>query len=324
MVAISPENLQTLGSLSNMYQTITEEAWGLVHSLASQCGSEHGFGTMSPAAYDTAWVAMTEKKGADGKSRPLFPEAFDYLKETQAEDGSWAAETSDADGIVNTLAALLALKRQERLYEAARADNERRCKAAEASLRRMLGDWDLEAADRVGLEILVPNLLKLLETEGIQFDFPSRKPLMALNAAKLARLGPVLTSPVQTTLIHTLEAFVGSLDFDKVRHHRMPNGSMLGSPSSTAAYLMNASSWDDEAEAYLRMVFEQKSVVGYKGGFPSAFPSPIFEISWVCGFELPWPIIFEILSFADSGRCWTHSWRLVLTRMISCLRTSES
>ncbi|KAF2191564.1 hypothetical protein K469DRAFT_440817, partial [Zopfia rhizophila CBS 207.26] len=164
-----------------------------------------------------------------------------YLKATQADDGSWAAETSDADGIINTLAALLALKRQVRQYEAAMADNERRCGAAEASLRRMLSQWDLEASDRVGMEVLVPNLLKLLEAEGVQFDFPSRKPLMALNAAKLARLGPILTSPVQTTLIHTLEAFVGTLDFDKVKHHQMPNGSMLASPSSTAAYLMNAS-----------------------------------------------------------------------------------
>ena len=236
---------------------------------------------MSPAAYDTAWVAMTEKKGEDGKLRPLFPEAYEYLKQTQSDDGSWAAETSDADGIVNTLAALLALKRQERQFEEMRADNERRCRAAEDSLRRMLGQWDLDAADRVGLEILVPNMLRLLETEGISFDFPSRKPLMALNEAKLARLGPILTSPVQTTLIHTLEAFVGTLDFDKVKHHKMPNGSMLASPSSTAAYLMNSSVWDNDAEAYLRTVFDQKSAIGHKGGFPSAFPSTLFEVSWV-------------------------------------------
>ncbi|KAF2477643.1 Ent-kaurene synthase, partial [Lindgomyces ingoldianus] len=236
---------------------------------------------MSPATYDTAWVAMTEKKGEDGRIRTLFPEAYDYLKATQSEDGSWAAETSDADGIINTLAALLALKRQERQYEAARADNERRCRAAEDSLRRLLGKWDLDATDRVGLEVLVPNLLRLLEIEGVQFDFPSRKPLMALNAAKLATLGPILTSPVQTTLIHTLEAFVGTLDFDKVKQHKMPNGSMLASPSSTAAYLMNSTTWDNDAEAYLRTVFEQQTVIGNKGGFPSAFPSPIFEISWV-------------------------------------------
>jgi hypothetical protein len=264
-----------------MYQSIAEEAWGLVHSLALQSTAPHGFGTMSPAAYDTAWVAMTEKKDKDGKLKPLFPEAYSYLEKTQSEDGSWAAETSDTDGIVNTLAALLALKKQERRREAALVDNQRRCLAAEASLRRLLNGWDVEASDRVGLEVLVPNLLRLLEREGVVFDFPSRKSLLALNAVKVAQLGPALTSLKQTTLIHTLEAFVGTLDFDKVKQHKMPNGSMLASPSSTAAYLMNATEWDDEAEAYLRMVYQKHSELGHKGGFPSAFPSTIFETSWV-------------------------------------------
>ena len=265
-----------------MYESIAEEAWGLVHSLATQCVAPNGFGTMSPAAYDTAWVAMTEKKDRHGKLQPLFPEAYSYLEKTQSEDGSWAAETSDTDGIVNTLAALLAFKKQERRLQDALSGNQSRCLAAEASLRRMLNSWDIEASDRVGLEILVPNLLRLLESEGITFDFPSRKSLMALNAAKVSRLGPALTSPRQTTLIHTLEAFVGSLDFDKVKHHKMPNGSMLASPSSTAAYLMNSTEWDEEAEAYLRMVYQQQSKMGHEGGFPSAFPSTIFETSWVC------------------------------------------
>ncbi|KAF2677878.1 hypothetical protein K458DRAFT_446746 [Lentithecium fluviatile CBS 122367] len=44
---------------------------------------------------------------------------------------------------------------------------------------------------------------------------------------------------------------------------------------------MNATEWDDEAEAYLQMVCQQQSATGHKGGFPSAFPSTIFETSWV-------------------------------------------
>ena len=150
-----------------MYQSITKEARELVHFLATQCDSEHGVGSMSPAPYDTAWVAMIEKKGGDGLSRPLFPEAYDYLEKTQSSDGSWAAETSDADGIVNTLAALLALRKREKQLEAARADNEKRCRAAEGALHRMLNSWNPNNTDRVGLEVLVPNLLKLLEAEGV-------------------------------------------------------------------------------------------------------------------------------------------------------------
>jgi hypothetical protein len=264
-----------------MHQTIEEEAWGLVHLLASQSKTKDGYGTMTPAAYDTAWVAMTEKKDKDGNLTPLFPEAYSYLEKTQSKDGSWAAETSDTDGIVNTLAALLALKKQERRRSDELRDNQSRCQAAELALRRMLDGWDPESSDRVGMELLVPNLLRLLESEGIAFDFPSRKALMHLNNIKVARLGSTLANSTQSTLVHTLEAFVGTLDFDIVKQHKMPNGSMLASPSSTAAYLMNATQWDDDAEAYLRMVSQHQSELGQKGGFPSAYPSTIFETSWV-------------------------------------------
>jgi hypothetical protein len=264
-----------------MYQSIEEEAWGLVHSLASESSSSNGLGTMTPTVYDTAWVAMTEKKFENGKSRPLFPEAYSYLEQTQSKDGSWGADSSSTDGIVNTLAALLALKKRECRQADELQATQTRCRAAKQALCRLLEGWDLDSSDRVGMELLIPNLLRLLEDEGIDFSFGSRKALMALNAAKLGRLRPALVSPEQTTFIHTLEAFVGTLDFDGVKQHKMPNGSMLASPASTAAYLMNATDWDEEAEAYLRMVFQRQSEMGHKGGFPSAFPTTNFEISWV-------------------------------------------
>lgn len=70
------------------------------------------------------------------------------------------------------------------------------------------------------------------------------------------------------------------IDFDKVAHHKV-HGSMMASPSSTAAYLLNVSNWDDEAEAYLRQVIKSGAGRG-SGGVPSAYPSMHFEYSWVC------------------------------------------
>jgi hypothetical protein len=89
----------------------------------------------------------------------------------------------------------------------------------------------------------------------------------------------ILESDHPTTLLHSLEGFIGKIDFDKISHRKV-EGSMLASPSSTAAYLMYSTEWDHEAAAYLRKVFENGSGKGC-GGFPSAFPSEIFEISWV-------------------------------------------
>ena len=82
-----------------------------------------------------------------------------------------------------------------------------------------------------------------------------------------------------TTLLHSLEAFVGEIDFDMLKD-RKTFGSMMGSPASTAAYLMNASRWDSEAEDYLRKVMDEGQGKG-SGGVPSVFPMPVFEATWV-------------------------------------------
>ena len=103
---------------------------------------------------------------------------------------------------------------------------------------------------------------------------------MELNGKKLAKFSPhMLYRNVQSTFLHSLEAFVGGIDFSKVAHHKRL-GSMLGSPSSTSAYLMNASEWEDEAEHYLQIVVHHGAGKG-SGLSPSAYPSTIFELSWV-------------------------------------------
>ncbi|KAB8291055.1 hypothetical protein EYC80_009744 [Monilinia laxa] len=262
-----------------MAVTLNGQAQELLHEVA--INSQHGFGTLSAAVYDTAWVAMVEKQ-ENGTNTTVFPECFDFLKKTQSPKGSWDSVSSDIDVIINTLAALLALKRQAKQDIRQRDDNNERCHRAETALRIVLARWDIAKTDRVGFEILIPNLLKLLEVEGIYFDFPSRAKLMSLGDAKLGKLRPVLTGSDATTLLHSLEAFTGSLDFNNLQHHKMPGGSMFGSPSSTAAYLMNSSVWDSEAETYLRSVPTKQVSSNYlHGGFPSAFPTTIFETVWV-------------------------------------------
>ncbi|TGO61974.1 hypothetical protein BCON_0023g00330 [Botryotinia convoluta] len=220
-----------------------EQARRLLQEVAVQ--SQKGFGTLSPAVYDTAWVAMV-KKQVNGINTVLFPECLNFLKNTQTSEGSWISSSSDIDVIINTMAALLALKRQFSQDLPQEDDNVERCHRAENALHTLLAGWDIEESDQVGFEILIPNLLKLLELEGIYFDFPCRAKLMSLGNAKLAKLRPVLTGPNATTL------------------------------------LMNSSVWDDEAETYLRSVSTARLSGNYPhGGFPSAFPTTIFETVWV-------------------------------------------
>ena len=54
----------------------------------------------------------------------------------------------------------------------------------------------------------------------------------------------------------------------------------MASPSATSSYLIRVSSWDDEAEAYLRLAISN-GAGNNSGGVPRAYPSTDFELTWV-------------------------------------------
>jgi hypothetical protein len=239
------------------------------------------FGTFSPCVYDTAWLSMIYRK-EDDHIIWLFPECFEYVLAHQLEDGTWPAYASTVDGILNTLAALLALLTRRGLTEqrsTAETNLSRRIEDTTSGLQSLLQKWNVDESDQVGFEVLIPSLLGQISLFGMHFEFPGQQRLMQLNARKLERFQPELVySKHQTTLLHSLEALVGMVDFDQVRHHCSEETGIMGSPASTAAYLMNCSSWDHRAETYLRRAVE---AFRHLGGVPSAYPTCIFEISWV-------------------------------------------
>ncbi|KAI1816639.1 terpene synthase family protein [Poronia punctata] len=267
---------------------LAKEAKSLMRTALENYTEEYGLGAMSVAAYDTAWVSMVTKV-IDGEKQWLFPESFQYLLSTQSDKtGSWenGSDSAQIDGILNTAGPLLALKRHLaeplQLAHAHPHDLAERVERATVSLRRQLAVWDVSTTEHVGFEIIVPAILELLEKEdpSLVFEFGSKKLLMKIHDKKMARFRPeFLYGPRRFTALHSLESFIGKLDFDKVRHHKV-NGSMLGSPSSTAAYLMHSSEWDEESEDYLRHVIRNAAGRG-SGAVPSAFPSTHFEITWI-------------------------------------------
>ncbi|KAI0454428.1 Copalyl diphosphate synthase [Xylaria acuta] len=264
---------------------LADDAKSLIRTALENYTEKYGLGAMSVAAYDTAWVAMVTKV-VDGQKQWLFPECFEYVLSTQAEDGGWTiGKGAQIDGILNTAGPLLALKRHHaeplQLQHDAQ-DLANRIEKATASLRSQLAAWDVSTTEHVGFEIIVPAMLEYLEKEdsSLVFEFASKKLLMKINNAKLSRFRPeFLYGPRRFTALHSLESFIGKMDFDKVKHHRV-HGSMLGSPSSTAAYMMHASEWDDESEEYIRHVIKFAAGRG-SGAVPSAFPSTHFEITWM-------------------------------------------
>ncbi|KAH7389953.1 Ent-kaur-16-ene synthase [Pyrenochaeta sp. MPI-SDFR-AT-0127] len=266
---------------------LNEEARSLIRRLHEAYHPVYGFSTTSCQIYDTAWVAMISKI-VDGRRLWLFPESFQYLLENQAEDGSWGQHPrTKSVGVVDTAAALLALLRHVKeplqLQYPSPSDMHQRIDRARKSLCAQLAMWDdIMMTNHIGVELTVPALLTYLKSEdsSLSFDFESKELLMSMRTAKLARFNfESFYQRKPSSAIHSLEAFVTQVDFDKVAHHLF-NGSMLASPSSTAAYLMHASSWDDAAEGYLRHVFSAGAGQG-GGGIPGTHPTSYFEFNWV-------------------------------------------
>ena len=256
-----------------------------VRDLLDLISIERGdVGFMTCAVYDTAWVSMVAKETENGTIW-LFPECFTYIINSQLPDGSWPSYAADVDGILNTSASLLAMKAHQannyQITDYPAEELSQRILSGTISLLAQLQAWDVGKAVHVGFEILVPTLLTLLEGQGISFDFPGKETLTALNHAKLSKFSvEYLYSSVKMTALHSLEAFAGKLNYDKVRHHKT-FGSYMASPSSTAACLIYSSSWDDESEEYLKWTLAAGAGRG-SGGVPSAFPSTYFEVTWVC------------------------------------------
>ena len=308
--------------------TLEEKAGQLLRRLTDGYHQTYGVGSMTCAIYDTAWVAMVAKT-VNGRTQWLFPDSFRHLLDHQLPNGGWESYASEVDGILNTMAALLALcKHVANPYQLAGQmppDMASRLSRATEFLRAQLQQWDVGSTVHVGFEILIPTLLDLLEEAGITFDFKQRHLLMAIRDIKMSKFNvSVLYKNISMTALHSLEAFIGKIDFDRVSHHTV-SGSMMGSPSSTAAYLIHRSTWDEESEAYLWHVITAGEGRG-NGGVPSAFPSTLFEITWVCDIDAE--LFIEHRSTDIGTRFYQHSLRVGLPVKLlvlidwSCLQTS--
>ncbi|KAL9034313.1 MAG: hypothetical protein Q9214_007099 [Letrouitia sp. 1 TL-2023] len=65
----------------------------------------------------------------------------------------------------------------------------------------------------------------MLEQEGIFFDFAGREQLLNVRAKKLSKFKiEMLYSKMQNPALHSLEAFIGKIDFDRYDGFSLFNG----------------------------------------------------------------------------------------------------
>ena len=266
------------------------ETDAFLEPLVREFEQGYGLGSMSCSIYDTAWVACISKPSGDGIKQWLFPSSFAFVLDSQHADGGWhwppqgANECTDGT-ILSSLAALFAITQHvKHPFQLIRLQDGlgERLKRGTEFVAKGLQCFGSTSYYSVGIEVLVPALLELLEKEGIMFSFSGRQTLFQRRDAKLSRVPKGQLDKLPSTILHSLEALYGDtcFNFDSLRS-RLVHGSMMASPSATAAYLIRCNEWDDSAEAYLRLVLSNGAGQG-SGAVPSAFPSTNFEFIWVC------------------------------------------
>ncbi|NLS77950.1 MAG: hypothetical protein GXY76_11885 [Chloroflexi bacterium] len=228
-----------------------------------------GRGTMSVAAYDTAWIARLPRW--DQPDRPAYPEALDWLRANQWPDGSWGGEQEYYyDRVISTLAAVLALA------QAGQPGRDRhRCERGIGYIWQRADRLNHAPYETVGFELIVPALAEEAGLAGIQLPTSGLARYQEIRARKLSRIPAQMLYSPYNPAIYSLEFMGAGLDPQSAAGALQGNGSIGNSPSATA-YFLRQHGPHPQAEGYLTEVMGSDS-----GGAAFSYPLEIFERAWV-------------------------------------------
>jgi REP element-mobilizing transposase RayT len=234
----------------------------------------HLEGWLAADAYSTAWVALVPDRHDPGQ--PAWPEALDYLRQHQLEDGGWGAPRVyyAHERTISTLAALRAL------HSWGEPEDRPRIERGLRALRRYAVDLAQEPHEPVGFELLLPSLRDTLVN-----DFPGELPLDqwkaidAIGREKLKLISRLSLDPDEPRAWwFSLEMLsieqLSLLDDSLLNEH----GSVETSTAATAAYLYARrlmGSDSPRAARYLDHVLK----IG-EGSVPFCWPAEVFETAW--------------------------------------------
>lgn len=225
--------------------------------------------TFSATAYDTAWVArVTNPSDAQ---RASYPQALDWLRQTQHADGSWGGGIEYFhDRIISTLSTILALAER-----GDQAGDRNAIIRGEQYIQQNFDQLAREAHDTVGFELLLPVLFDQADQLGLNLPYAKCEYYRRLRAEKLSMIPHHLLYSRQVSSTHSLEFLGNHLDIEQLDGSQEPNGSYGNSPSATAFVLQHCP-LNQPARGYLDVVLTQGG-----GAAMPAHPVDIFNKSWV-------------------------------------------
>lgn len=235
-------------------------------------------GTVSPSAYDTAWVARLK----DQNGNLLYPQALDWVINNQNDDGSWGDGVVDQpfDKTISTVNCIITLKICKKAEDLAN----RGVEYLNRNLDRVL---DEEERLTVGFEVLFPELLEQLKSFGINIQNKKvEEHFQTLRAKKIERLPLEFLYKKKTVYNYSLE-FLASVDadFEKISQHIEENGSYGSSPSSTAFMYMQRP--QKASLEYFDNIIQE---LGYIVDF---FPFEEFERAWIINYIIQLGLVEE-------------------------------
>jgi halimadienyl-diphosphate synthase len=228
-------------------------------------------GAISPAAYDTAFVArLRDDVDSD---RLAYPQTLAWLLRSQNPDGSFGtALPVPKEKLLSTLSVLLSIadlpiSLQDGAAHRARAH-------ALRYLYEETANWQT-GPDTAGFEIILPALLEEARSRELPLPYERFMGISAQRDAKIGHIPPRLVYNVTTPLLHSLEYLGGRLDVEAARAKLSPNGSFANSPSATAYFL--GKTRDEQANEYIARLVRNRA----DGSLPTVEPFEVFEIAWV-------------------------------------------
>lgn len=231
-------------------------------------------GLMSPAAYDTAWLARVPEE--NDSSVPAYPEALTWLRENQRPDGSWGSDIDYAhDRVISTLAAIIALSQWNNINNL-NYINEKNNHTIKRGLEYIRNnakrlEHELPAG---GFELILPALIQDAAKVGLDVRHQAFLRYDRMREEKLAKIPPHLLYSRKAPIVHSLEFMGDDLDLKKSELLQEPDGG-VGISTAATAYLLTKSPRNAAARNYIANI-----VATYGCKVPEFFPFDAFEVSW--------------------------------------------
>ncbi|KAJ0044568.1 hypothetical protein Pint_03888 [Pistacia integerrima] len=265
---------------------------------------------LSLSSYDTAWVAMVPSR--DSPQAPCFPQCIYWLLDNQLHDGSWGLPQRSSwlvkDALSCTLASVLALKRWS-------IGEEQMIKGIQFIESNFASINDEKQHTPIGFDIIFPGMIEC--AKDLNLNLPLRTTEVdAMLHRRRSELRRNFMDGRKEYLAYVSEGMGKLQDWEMVMKFQRKNGSLLNSPSTTAAAVSHLQ--DASCLHYLRSVLEK-----FGDAVPTVYPfdfyARLFMVESLESLGIDQHFKNEIRRVLDETyRCWLQGEEEILLDPATC------